>query len=402
MLRSSSAAFVDQINPFHGDFNLGLFMHINFVNCKFWASRLGVSLLSLSLIACGDSINGAGRLSEGAMVSPPEATILNVPSGVTTDIAGNLYVADSYNHTIRKITRAGIVSTVAGKAGVAGNADGEGSAARLTYPYGVTSDPAGNLYVADTYNHTIRKIGASGVVSTLAGLAGSAGSSDGAGTAARFTYPNAIQVDAAGNLYVADTSNHTIRKITPAGVVSTLAGIAGKAGHNDGPGASAQFNNPHGITGDAAGNLYVADTRNHTIRKITPTGAVSTLAGMAGKAGSADGNGATARFHIPRGITADAAGNLYVTDTFNNTVRKISADSVVSTLAGAAGNAGQADGTGRGALFNRPYGIRSDSAGNLYVIDTENHNIRKITPEGVVNTIAGIKVAGPSAEKPAS
>ena len=160
-------------------------------------------------------------------------------------------------------------------------------------------DSAGNVYVADTYNHTIRKITPAGVVSTLAGLAGSCGSADGTGANARFYYPYGVAVDSAGNVYVADTDNHTIRKITPGGVVSTLAGLAGSSGSADGTGANARFHYPSGVAVDSAGNVYVADTDNHTIRKITPAGVVSTLAGLAGSYGSADGTGANARFYQP-------------------------------------------------------------------------------------------------------
>ncbi len=364
-------------------------MHIIFADFSCWPTRLIAAFLSLSLTACGDSIDNVNQLAGSVIHRSADVSDLNVPHGITSDLAGNSYVADSYSHTIRKITPAGVISTLAGKTGIAGNADGEGTAARFTYPYGITADAAGNLYVADTYNHTVRKISPSGVVSTLAGVAGSAGSSDGKGASARFTYPNGIQSDRAGNLYVADTSNHTIRRISASDEVSTLAGNAGQAGPNDGQGASARFNNPHALTVDSAGNVYVADSRNHTVRKITPAGMVSTMAGRAGNDGSADGKGATASFHIPRGIAADSAGNLYVSDTFNNTIRKISANGSVITLAGLAGDGGEADGAGGKAQFNKPNGIGVDSFGSLYVVDTENHAIRKITPQGVVSTFAG-------------
>jgi sugar lactone lactonase YvrE len=207
------------------------------------------------------------------------------------DSAGNLYVGDSNNHTIRKITPAGDVSTLAGLAGNAGSADGTGSDARFYYPGDVAIDTAGNVYVADTSNHTIRKITPAGDVSTLAGWADSAGSADGTGSDARFYYPGGMAIDSASNLYVADCCNSTIRKITPGGVVRTLAGSAGNAGSADGKSSAARFNCAEGVTVDSAGDVYVADTFNHTIRKITPAGDVSTLAGLAGSPGSADGTG---------------------------------------------------------------------------------------------------------------
>ena len=173
-------------------------------------------------------------------------------------------------------------------------------------------------------------------------------------------------------------------------MVSTLAGAAGIRGSADGPGAAASFNSPFGVATDSAGNVYVGDTANHTIRKITPAGVVSTLAGAAGVPGSTDGTGAAARFDSPRGVATDSAGNVYVADTFNHTIRKISPAGVVSTLAGSAGVTGSADGTGAAAHFRFPFGVASDSAGNVYVGDNANHTIRKITPAGVVSTVAGV------------
>src|ERR1043166_3677051 len=214
--------------------------------------------------------------------------------------------------------------TLAGLAGSFGSTDGTGSAARFVYPYGLATDSAGNVYVADGYNHTIRKITPVGVVTTLAGLAGSVGSADGTGSAARFNFPTGVATDSAGNVYVADTSNYTLRKITPAGVVTTLAGLAGSLGSADGTGSAARFNNPYGVATDLAGNVYVADTFNSTIRKITPAGVVTTLAGPVGSFsfGSADGTSSAARFYLPSGVATGSAGNVYVADTSNHTIRK--------------------------------------------------------------------------------
>src|SRR4051812_20684041 len=204
-------------------------------------------------------------------------------------------------------------STLAGSAGY-GSSDGTGSAARFNNPFGVAIDSAGNSYVADTSNHTIRKITAAGVVTTLAGLAGTSGSADGTGSAARFFLPKGVAVDSTGNVYVADTNNHTIRKITPAGVVSTLAGFAHSPGSNDGTGSDAAFFNPSGVSVDSVGNVYVADTGANTIRKITPAGVVTTIAGQPGAFGSNDGTGPNAHFLFPTGVTVDSGGNLYVAD----------------------------------------------------------------------------------------
>jgi streptogramin lyase len=311
------------------------------------------------------------------------------PGGVTVDGSGNVYVADTYNNTIRKVTPAGVVTTLAGTAGVGGSADGTGAAARFSTPYGVAVDGSGNVYVADTNNSTIRKITPAGVVSTLAGNAGAWGSADGTGAGARFNYPQGVAVDGSGNVYVADSNNYTIRKITPTGVVTTLAGTAGAYGSADGAGAAARFINPFGVAVDGSGTVYVADTGNLTIRKITPAGVVTTLAGSAGASGTADGTGVAARFYQPFGVAVDGSGNVYVADTSNFTIRKITPAGVVTTFAGAAGSNGSADGTGAAARFWNPRGVAVDGSGNIFVADTNNSIIRKITPAGVVTTPAG-------------
>jgi sugar lactone lactonase YvrE len=267
--------------------------------------------------------------------------------------------------------------TLAGLAGSLGNVDGIGGAARFQFPRGITVDSAGNLYLADSSNHTIRKVTPAGVVTTLAGLAGAMGSTDGTGSAARFFFPSGVAVDSAGIVYVADANNHTVRKITPAGVVTTLAGLAGVPGSVDGAGSGARFQDPRGVTVDSAGNLYLADSLNHTVRKVTPLGVVTTLAGLAGVPGSNDGAGSGARFSFPDGITVDSVGNLYLVDTNNHTIRKVSQDGVVTTLAGLAFTFGSADGTGSAARFWSPSGVAIDSAGKVYVADTSNHTVRK-------------------------
>jgi len=297
----------------------------------------------------------------------------NYPNGVAVS-GTTVYVADTYNHTIRKITSNGVVTTFAGAAGVPGSADG--TSAQFQYPFGVAADKTGNLYVADYLNSTIRKITSAGVVTTLAGTAGVIGSADGTSSAAQFFYPFAVAVDGAGNVYVADTNNYTVRKITPAGVVTTLAGLAGNHDYTDETGSNARFGNLFGIAADSAGNVYVADNTYSTIRKITPAGAVTTLAGTPGISGSADGTGSAARFFSPRGIAIDSAKNLYVTDQNNQTIRKITPAGVVTTLGGVAGSYGIADGTGRSARFFTPAGIAVASSGVLYVADSYNHEIR--------------------------
>jgi sugar lactone lactonase YvrE len=300
------------------------------------------------------------------------------PSGVAVDGSGNVYVADTENHRIRKITSEGVVSVLAGS-GTAGSADGTGASAAFKSPSGVAVDSSGNVYVADTENHRIRKITSEGVVSVFAG-SGTAGATDGTGASATFKSPSGVAVDGSGNVYVADTGNHLIRKITSGGVVSVFAGST-TAGYTDATGTAAAFKSPSGVAVDGSGNVYVADTGNNRIRHITSGGVVTTLAGS-GAVSSTDGTGTAAAFYKPFGIAVDSSGNVYVADTGDvvadtyGRIRKITPAGVVSTL-------------GKSDTFKNPYGVAVDSSGNVYVADTYNDRIRKITSEGVVTTLAG-------------
>jgi hypothetical protein len=315
------------------------------------------------------------------------------PQGVAVDSAGYIYVADTYNNEVREITSAGAVKTIAGSTGNSGNANGAGSTARFNLPTGVAVDGVGNVYVADYANDLIRQISSLGEVSTIAGLATNSGSADGVGSDARFNFPIGVAVDGNENLYVADRYNNTIREITPQDVVSTLAGRALKFGKTDGTGTNALFSYPEGVTVDVYGNVYVADSGNNAIRKITPTQAVSTIAGGYG---SADGTNSAAKFSFPEGVAIDDVGSLYVADANNATIRKITpvgTNWVVTTIAGLANVTGSSDGTGTNALFYQPDSIAVDNAGNLYVADALNNNIRKLIPVGtnwVVSTIGGL------------
>lgn len=274
------------------------------------------------------------------------------------------------------------VSTFAGN-GIAGKTDGPAASAQFDHPNGIAFDKAGNMYVSDWSNHVIRKINTAGIVSTFAGT-GVAGYQDGPATSAQFFEPWGLAIDASDNIYVGDAKNNRIRKITPTGIVSTLAGSGG-AGFADGAGAMAMFYYPSAVGVDAAGNVYVGDGNNHRIRKITPSGVVSTLAGT-GVSGLADGAVTSASFNVPNCMAVSPSGDVYVTDVWNHAIRKISGG-VVSTLAG--GSIGSSDGKGALASFNNPHGIFLDADGNLFVADTENNRIRKIAPDGTVTTVTG-------------
>jgi sugar lactone lactonase YvrE len=316
-------------------------------------------------------------------------------------------------------------STLAGSAGIAGSANGTGSAAQFSLPFGAAVDTAGNLYVADFGNNLIRKITVTGVVTTLAGAARSFGSRDGQGANAAFDGPTGVAVDATGNVYVADSRTGLARKISPTGLVTTLndnsnfgrfegpSGIAvdgngnvyvsdetgtvwkiapsGSVANLLGANGGSPFDNPQGLALDSVGNVYVADFGSDTIKKVTPGGVVTTLAGS-GVAGSADGIGSAAQFDGPQGICVDASGNMYVSESGNQTIREITPAGVVSTLAGSAGQTGAADGTGSAVRFSAPAGMAIDAAGDIYLADSDNATIRKGLPPAP--TITGAASAG--------
>jgi sugar lactone lactonase YvrE len=395
-------------------------------------------------------IAGTCELGPGSVDGTGPNARFRATFGLATDAQTNIYLADYGNNVLRTITSARVVSTVAGSASSVGSGNGNGSTARFNGAKYLAIDSSGNLYTTDAGNHTIRRISTAGVVSTFAGLAGNFGLADGAGTDARFNAPAGIAVDTTDNVYVADSGNKTIRRISQAGLVTTItgtnagaqfvspqgiiidsstniyvvdtgahvirktsrvgaiwqvsiiAGVSGTPGNSNGTNANARFSSPTSIAINTNGILYVVDSGNSTIRKLTPVGAnwaVTTIAGSVGITGAADGDGlAFARFggaatnvfvNIPElqmpfsgptGITCDSAGSLYITDTGNDTVRKInfsgSTGSVV-TIGGLAQNFGSADGLGNSARFNEPVGIIVDKQGVVYLADTGNNTIRK-------------------------
>jgi streptogramin lyase len=355
------------------------------VTCSGWVRAFAL----LGIIATSISSKSASAQQEvSAFAAAPS---FNLTTGIATDSTGNVYVTN-YHNTVLKITPVRVVMTLAGTPDMRAHADGIGSAASFIYPIGIATDSAANIYVTDKISNTVRKITPAGIVTTFVGNAGVAGSADGIGTDASFNSPVGVAADNTGNLYIADYGNDTIRKVAPNGAVTTLAGTAGVAGNRDGIGASASFTLPYGIATDSAGNVFVAEMSSHTIRKITPAGVVTTLAGKAGVAGHADGTGADASFYLPHGVATDEAGNVYVADFANDTLRKITPSGEVTTIAGKAGESAEYDGIGGAARFSGPMAVATDSKGNVFVLEAD--NIREVNPSGVVTTIAG-PVFGP-------
>ncbi len=321
------------------------------------------------------SAEGKGKQStDGAGV----AARFDWPMGLAVAADGTVYVTDTYQHTIRKITPAGLVTTLAGSPAAVGSQDGSGAAARFNHPVGLAIASTGVLYVADVDNHTIRSITPAGLVQTVAGAAGSKGSADGPVATARFNSPYAVVLGPEGELYVADTYNHTIRKITAAGVVSTVAGLAGSRGYADGATSQARFNHPSSIARASDGTLYVADNHNQLVRKITTAGVVTTLAGTPGKKGFAEGPAQTARFHAPTSVAVATTGTVYVADYINSVIRQITPDGQVSTFAGRLKGWGHLDGRPQEARFKFPFGVAVGPTGWVYVADTGNRTIRLV------------------------
>ncbi|MCM3494635.1 S-layer homology domain-containing protein [Paenibacillus lactis] len=314
---------------------------------------------------------------------------LNYPYGVAVDSGGNLYIADTLNHRVRKVDASGNINTVAGNGTAGSSGDGGAAAsAQLNKPFGVAVDSGGNLYIADTLNHRVRKVDTSGNISTVAGN-GTAGSSGdgGAAASAQLNKPYGVAVDSGGNLYIADTFNHRIRKVDASGNISTVAGT-GTAG-NPGEGefaTSANIKYPYGVAVDSGGNLfYVADDGSSRVRKVDASGKISTVAGNGTAGSSGDGGAAAlAQLYLPYGVAVDSGGNLYIADTYNQRVRKVDASGNISTVAGN-GTAGSSGDGGAAALaqLNFPFGVAVDSGGILYIADTNNNRVRKVAAEPV-------------------
>jgi alpha-tubulin suppressor-like RCC1 family protein/sugar lactone lactonase YvrE len=348
--------------------------------------------------ATGNISTFAGNGTSGFNGDEMAATAASLisPRGVLVSSAGTVFFVDENSHRLRVVTADGMIHTLAGGGGAGYSGDGGAAVdANLSFPHAISRDNNGNVYIADTYNHRIRKVTTGNIISTLAGngVAGFGGDRF-AATAAQLSSPSGVAVDSSGNVFIADTGNNRIRKVTPGGIITTVAGT-GIAGYN-GDGAdttTATLNSPRGMTFDNSGNLFVADSGNHRIRKITPGGVISTAAGDGIAGYNGDGSdGPLASLNAPRGVAIDNNGSLFIADTENNRIRKVSAAGIISTVAGNGtyGYTGFALGPATGAFLAYPSGIAIDDAGNIYIADTDVNQIRKVFPNGRLKTVSGL------------
>jgi len=350
------------------------------------SSPVIVTVTQPTLTASGFTITtvaGNGTAGSTGDFGPAASAELNGPEGVAMDSAGNLFIADYYNNRVRKVTPTGTITTVAGTGADGSGGDlGPATSAQFSHPTGVAVDNAGNLFIADYMNNRIRKVTPGGTISTVAGngIEGYNGDNIPA-TSAELWLPIGVAVDGAGNLFIAELTGYRIRKVTPAGTISTVAGN-GSPGYNDGPATSAGLNFPRGVAVDGAGNIFIADRGNNFIRKVTPAGMMSRVAGNGNQGFSGDGGPATsAALNSPSGVAVDAAGNLFIADAGNNLIRKVTPDGTISTVAGNRNSTSGGDGgLATSAGISSPPGVIVDNAGNLFIADFGNNKIRKLTP----------------------
>ena len=354
-------------------------------------SRHRAQIVAVRLtLACAVFVTGDARALEavttfaggptvaGNADGPAAIARFSDPVGLAVDASGNVLVADAGNHCIRRVTPTGVVTTIAGTAGVRGSLDGPATAARFDTPSAIAVGLDGVIFISDTGNHTLRRLDRSGRVSTVAGMPGDSGSTNGVGSVARFNAPLGLAVSAYGTVFVADSGNHVVRQIAANGTVTVLAGLSESWGDQDGSATTARFNGPVGLALDSTGNLVVSDAFNHTLRRITSDGTVSTLAGKSGEAGIVDGPALHARLGTPAELVFDARGNLYVTDAFYHTIRRLGKDGQMETVAGLAGIDGSTDGSYTAAKFFNPYGVAITPRGTLMVSDTYNSTLREL------------------------
>ena len=337
------------------------------------------------------TIAGTGESGDGGDGGPAIQATLYYPRGVAVDSTGNLYIADTRNNRIRKVDSTGTITTIAGT-GFGGDG-GPANQASISSPGGVAVDGGGNLYIADSTNHRIRKVDSTGTITTIVGTGGGGDSGDGGPAGqAKLYYPRGVAVDSGGNLYIADAGNNRIRKVDSTGTITTIAGTGdGGFDGDEGPANQAWLSGPGGVAVDGGGNLYIADTGNNRIRKVDSTGTITTIVGTGDRGFGEDGGPAVqAWLDTPLGVAVDSGGNLHIADTTNNRIRKVDSTGTITTIVGTGDRGFGGDGhPAHQAWLSGPGGVAVDGEGNLYIADTSNHRIRKVDSIGTITTIAG-------------
>jgi sugar lactone lactonase YvrE len=347
-------------------------------------------------------VAGNGREGYSGDGGPATSAQLNFALAVAVDSQGNLFIADTKNYRIRKVSPDGVIATVAGNGtrGYSGDG-GPATTAQLRYPVGVTADSHGNLFVADQFNYRIRKVSPEGVITTVAGNGDSGYSGDGGpATSAQLLSPEAVTADSQGNLFIVDTSDHRIRKVSPGGDITTFAGNGTRGYSGDGgPATSAQLRDPRGVSADARGNVFIADSNGASVRKVSPGGIITTVAGSGAFNYAGDGGPATSAGLAASGMAADPGGNLFIADWFNNRIRKVSPNGIITTVAGNGTPANSGDGgPATSAILSGGWNLAVDGSGNLFVADFGHNRVRKISPNGTISTVAGNGTPGNSGD----
>ena len=315
---------------------------------------------------------------------PATSAQLSYPYGVAVDISGKLYIADTFNHKIRVVSSTGIITTLAG-----GGSGGDGvpaTSAQLSYPMGVATDTNGKVYFTDNGNYKIRMVSSTGIITTFAGTGTQGSNGDGgAATSAQLSYPIGVAVDNSSNVYVVDYGNSKIRMVSSTGIITTFTGTGIQGSNGDGGAAtSAQLYYPYGVAVDISGKVYIADSGNHKIRMVSSTGIITTIAGTRTEGSNGDGGAATsAQLYWPYGVAVDISGNVYIADCNNNKIRMVSSTGIITTFTGTGTRGRSGDGgTATSAQLYNPIGVAADGNGQrVYIADSGNNKIRLVTRE---------------------